>query len=60
MINAEVFSKKTEARKYPTNEDVLPINVSMQSALRKSLRFVLTPFILHYHLKHAVVQSLQK
>lgn len=45
MINSEVFSKKTDARKYTKNEAPLPMKVNMQSAVNKLERFVFISFI---------------
>jgi hypothetical protein len=49
IISSEVFVKKTDARKYPIKEAVLPMNVRVQSALKKTVRFVFTSFILNYY-----------
>ncbi len=45
IINSDVFSKKTEARKKPINEIPLPIKDNMQSAVSKSERVVFISFI---------------
>ena len=52
IIISDVFSKKTDARKYAIKDTVLPMNVKIQSALKETVRFDLTSFILNYYLSN--------